>query len=343
MNLIRKSIFTFAILISFYANVSLSQTGYKVLKNYKIGSSGWWDYIAIDGPAKRMYVSHGNQVNVLSTINGDSIGVVTNTLGVHGIVIINKLGKGYTSDGKSNSISIFDLKTLKVLKQVAVGQNPDAIFYDDFSKKIITCNGSSKDLSVFDPLIEKVVATVALGDKLETAVSDGKGKIFVNGEESNTLFVIDARTFKKIHSYKLNGGTAPSGLDIDRSTNRLFIGCGDSKTMVIMNPDNGKTINKFPIGSTDGVVFDQKLKLAFASNGEGTISVVKELSPNKFIAMKSILTEPSARTIAIDKTTHHLFLPAAQTKPSASGGRPSLIPGTFHVIEVGPSTNSIVR
>ena len=336
MQSIKKILFTFTIIISFCATNTWSQTNYKVLKSHKISSSGWWDYITIDAIAKRMYVSHGNQVNVLSTTNGDSIGMVTTTLGVHGIVINNKLGKGYTSNGKSNSISIFNLKTLKVIKEVAVGQNPDAIFYDDFSKKIITCNGNSKDLSVFDPLTEKVIATVPLGDKPETAVSNGKGKIFVNGEETSTLFVIDAKAFKKIHSFKINGGTAPSGLDIDRNTNRLFIGCGDSKTMVIMNPDNGKTIAKFPIGSTDGVVFDQKLKLAFASNGEGTISVVKELSANKFKALKSISTEPSARTIAMDITTHHLFLPAAKTKPSTTGGRPSMIPGTFHVIEVGP-------
>ncbi|MBC7745021.1 MAG: YncE family protein [Flavobacterium sp.] len=337
MNVIKKSTCTFTLILSFGISAALCQTGYKVLKNHKIGSSGLWDYITIDSAAKRMYVSHGNQVNVLSTSNGDSVGVVLNTLGVHGIVINTALSKGYTSNGMANSISIFDLKTLKVLKEVPVGQNPDAIFYDDFSEKIITCNGNSNDLSVFDPLTEKVIATIPLGDKPETAVSDGKGKIFVNGEETSTLFVIDAKEFKKMHAYKINGGTAPSGLDIDRSTNRLFIGCGDSKTMVIMNPDNGKTIAKFPIGSSDGVVFDQNLKIAFASNGEGTISVVKELSANKFIALKSIVTETGARTIALDKTTHHLFLPAAKTKPSTTGGWPIMIPGTFHVIEVGPS------
>ena len=311
------------------------KTGFKVLNNYSIHSAGGWDYIIADGANKRVYVSHGSQVNVIST-TGDSIGVITNTPGVHGIALVNELGKGFTSNGRSSTITVFDLKTLKVTGEIALtAHNPDAIFYDDFSKKIITCNGGSKDLTIVDPVTEKVVATVPLGEKLETAVSDGKGKIFVNGEDTGTEFVIDATTFKQIARYKIEGGSSPSGLDIDRKTNRLFIACGGTKTMVIMDASNGKTIATFPIGRTDGLVFDPELKVAYASNGEGTITAVRELSADKFELIENITTEPSARTIGIDLVSHHLFLPAAKTEPAVNGERPKQIPGTFHVIEVG--------
>jgi YVTN family beta-propeller protein len=335
-----KKIFASLFILSFAISVPLlgwsqQKTGFKVLADHKINSPGGWDYIFVDGAAKRVYVSHGTQVNVLSTTTGDSVGVIPNTLGVHGIAIAAPFGKGYTSNGKANTISVFDLKTLKVLAEIPVGQNPDAIFYDTFSKKIITCNGRSKDATIFDPATDKVVATVPLGDKPETAVSDGKGKIFVNGETTSTIIVFDATTYKEITRYKIDGGESPSGLDIDRKTNRLFIGCGDSKTMVIMDAANGKTVAKFPIGNTDGLVFDPALKIAYASNGEGTITAVRELSADKFEFIENIPTEPSARTIGIDLTTHHLFLSAAKTEPNPAGGRPKQIPGTFHVIEVG--------
>jgi YVTN family beta-propeller protein len=317
-----------------FTGMAQHKTGFKVLADHPIKSPGGWDYITVDGANKRLYVSHGTQVNVLS-ITGDSIGYIPKTTGVHGIALVHALGKGYTSNGRLNTVSVFDLKTLVVSAEIPVGQNPDAIFYDAFSKKIYTCNGRSKDMSVIDPATDKVVATIPLGDKLETAVSDGKGKIFVNGENTSTVFVVDATTFKQIASYKIDGGTAPSGLDIDPKTNRLFIACADSKTMVIMNAANGKTVAKFPIGDSDGLVFDPATKIIFAANTEGTISAVKELSADKFEFLENITTEPSARTIGIDLTTHHLFLPAAKTEPNPAGGRPKQVPGSFHVIEVG--------
>ena len=311
------------------------KTGFKILANHPIKSPGGWDYILADGASKRVYVSHGNQVNVIST-SGDSIGVIPKTTGVHGIALAKAFGKGYTSNGRANSVTIFDINTLKVITELPIsGQNPDAIFYDDFSKKIITCNGRSKDATIIDPATDKVVATVPLGVKPETAVSDGKGKIFVNGETSSSVIVFDATTYKEIARYKIDGGESPSGLDIDRKTNRLFIACADSKTMVIMDATNGKTIAKFQSGDSDGLVFDPELKIAYASNNEGFITAVKELNANKFEFVENIPTEPSARTIGIDLLTHHLYLQAAKTEPNAGGGRPKQIPGTFHVIEVG--------
>jgi len=330
-----------AIILCFAALASAQKTGFRILKDYKINSTGFWDYITVDGANKRIYVSHGNQVNVIST-SGDSIGYIPKTTGVHGIALDQALNKGFTSNGRANSVTVFDLKTLAVISEIPLNvKNPDAIFYDDFSQKIITCDGGSKDLCFIDPSTEKVVAIVPLGDKLETAVSDGNGKIYVNGEETNTVFVVDAITYKQIASYPINGGASPSGLAMDRKTNRLFIGCGDTKTMVVMNAANGKTVAKFPIGRTDGVAFDPALKTAYASNGEGTITAIRELDADQFELIENITTEPSARTIGIDLLTHHLFLPAGKMvpppAPTPDNPRPwpKLIPGTFHVIEVG--------
>lgn len=328
-----------AFAITCFTASAQSKTGLHIVKKHAIGSSGGWDYITVDGADKKMYVSHGTQVHILST-SGDSLGIITGTNGVHGIALAKPFGKGYTSNGKDNNCTVFDLKTYKPITTVAVGTNPDAIFYDEFSKKVYVFNGRSKDASVIDPATDKVVATIALGTKPETGVSDGKGKIFVNGETTNEVIAIDATTYKVLNRYKIAEGDEPSGLAIDVATQRLFVGCGGNKTMVIMDATNGKNLAKFTIGDCDGVAFDPALKQAYSSNNEGTMSVVKEISANQFKFIENVPTEKSARTIGIDLTTHHLFLPAATmeaTAPTADNAhpRPHMISGTFHVIEIG--------
>jgi YVTN family beta-propeller protein len=333
--------FTFLGVALISLNVSAqSKTGLHILKKHSIKSGGGWDYVTVDATDKKIYVSHGTQVNILSTATGDSIGIIPNTNGVHGIALVKPLGKGYTSNGKDNSCTVFDLKTNAALGKIAVGANPDAIFYDEFSKKVYAFNGKSSDASVIDPATDKVVATIPLGGKPETGVSDGKGKIFVNSETTNEVVVINANTYKVINRYKINEGDEPSGLAIDRVTNRLFIGCGGNATMVVMDATNGKNLAKFKIGDCDGVAFDPALKLAYSSNGDGNMSVIREVTANKFVFVENIPTEKSARTIGIDLITHHLFLPAAQmeaTAPTADkpNPRPHMIAGTFHIIEIG--------
>ena len=317
-----------------------TKTGMHVLADYPIKSSGGWDYITVDGSAKRIYASHGMQVNILDAATGDSVGFIPDTKGVHGIALVPALNKGYTSNGRGNNISVFDLKTYQVLKQVNAGTNPDAIFYDDFSKKVYAFNGRSKDATVVDATTDEVVATIPLGGKPETGVSDGKGKVFVNIEDTGEEVEIDATTFKILNRWKLVGGEEPSGLSIDRETNRLFIGCGGNQTMIVLDATNGKSLGKFPIGGCDGVAFDPELKLAYSSNGEGTISVIRELSADKFEFIENIPTERGARTIGIDVITHKLYLPTSQMKPAEPTAdnahpRPQQIPGTFHIVVVG--------
>jgi YVTN family beta-propeller protein len=321
----------------FFSMTAFSQsTAFKVIKTYPIASSGGWDYIAVN--KQKLYVSHGSQVNILDENTGDSIGFIPGTTGVHGIAFYNDLNKGYTSNGRLNNVFVFDLNSNKILKEIATGDNPDAISYDNFSKKIITCNGKSKSLSIIDPVNDAVIATVDLGGKPEEAVSNGKGKLFINLEDKNEIAVVDMKTFSVLSRWPIAPGEAATGLAMDTKTNRLFAGC-DNKMMVVVNADNGKVITSLPIGeSCDGVVFDPKQNLVFTSNGEGNITVIKEINENKFAVVQTIPTKATARTIAIDPANQTLFLPSADVEPVAPGAvataRRKLVPGSFKVLVV---------
>jgi DNA-binding beta-propeller fold protein YncE len=322
-----------AIFLCFAIQAVTAQTGsgYALSKTFKIASPGGWDYIAV-GPDKKIYVSHGTQVNILDQRTGDSVGVIPGTTGVHGIAFDVAHGKGYTSNGRLNNVTVFDLKTSAVLTQIATGQNPDAIMYEPFSKTIITCNGRSHDLSVIDPVKGQVVATIALDGKPETAVSNGKGMIYVNIEDKNKITAVDIRKKAVVTSYPL-GAEGPTGLAIDVRTNRLFAGC--DKTLVVMDATNGSIVSKLPIGDgCDGVGFDDKLGLVFASCGQGELSVIKEASATSFSVIDNVPTKRSARTCAVDSKTHAVYLSAADTEPGAAGERPKMIPGTFGVLVV---------
>jgi YVTN family beta-propeller protein len=311
-------------------------TRYQVIKSFPIASSGGWDYIAVGPQNNRLYVSHGTQVNVLDETTGDSVGVIPNTTGVHGIAFVPSLGKGYTSNGRINTVSVFDLKTNQVLGQIAAGQNPDAIMYDEFSKLIITCNGRSSDLSLIDPVTEKVVATIPVGGKPETAVSDGMGKLYVNIEDKSEIAEVDINSRSVTNRWTLSPSEGPTGLAMDVKTRRLFAGC--DKTLVIMDANNGKIIDRVTIGDgCDGVAFDPELKYVFASCGEGKLSIVHEENADKFVLAADVPTKRSARTIAEDPRTHTAFLPAAEFEKTAAPGerRPPMVPGTFQVLVVG--------
>jgi YVTN family beta-propeller protein len=305
--------------------------GFHVTKTFKIGSPGGWDYISV-GPDHKLYVSHGTQVNILDQQSGDSVGVVPNTAGVHGIAFVESLGKGYTSNGRSNDVTVFDLKTAAVLQQIPAGQNPDWIFYEPYSKKIITCNGRSHDLTIIDPVAGKVTATITLDGKPETAVSDEAGKVFVNIEDKNKITVVDMRNNTVVTSWPLTA-ESPTGLAIDNKTHRLFAGC--DKQLVVMDATTGSVVSKLPIGDgCDGVGFDEGLKLVFASCGEGKLTIIKEETASSFKVADNVPTKRSARTLAVDAASHTVYLPAADTEPAAAGQRPKVIPGTFQVLVV---------
>jgi len=304
---------------------------YSVVKTFHIASTGGWDYIAVHD--KKLYVSHGTQVNILDENSGDSLSFIPNTTGVHGIAFNEALNKGYSSNGRLNTVTVFDLATSQVTGQIATGENPDAILYESFSKTIITCNGRSNNLSVIDPVKEKVIATIAVGGKPETAVSDEKGRLFVNIEDKNEIVEIDLKDFSVKNHWSLGGAEGPTGLAIDKATKRLFAGC--DKKLVVLNAENGTVVDTVPIGDgCDGVAFNNTGKTIYTSNGDGTLTAILENSPGKYTVLGNFKTKRGARTIAIDEKTNTIFLPTAEFDPVAKGpnGRPLMIPGSFQVL-----------
>ncbi|SDS54369.1 DNA-binding beta-propeller fold protein YncE [Mucilaginibacter mallensis] len=334
-----KKIITVAVLFSAFLAVTASaqnKSGYHVLKTFHIKSGGGYDYTTVDSASNRLYVSHGTQVNVLDKTTGDSIGVIATDKDVHGIALVHELGKGYITNGSANSVVVFDLKTFKILAHVPAGTFADGIMYDDYSKKVISCNGRSKNMTVIDPATDQAIATIQLSGWPETATSDGKGKIYVNNAEKSEIDVIDANTFKVVNTWPIAPGVRASGLSMDRNTMRLFAGC-DNKVLIVMDATNGKVVTSIPIGDEcDAVGFDKKLKTVYSSNGDGTLTIIKEWSADKFTVVENLQTKKGARTNAVDQITHLVYLPTGDFAPKKAGAfRPSIIPGTFQVLVVG--------
>jgi YVTN family beta-propeller protein len=311
------------------------QAQYKISQTFHIKSGGGYDYTTVDSSSNRLYLSHGTQVNVLDKMTGDSIGVIKTDKDVHGIALAHEFGKGYISNGSSNNVLVFDLKTLIVLAHVPAGEFTDGIFYDDYSKQVITCNGRGKSMTVIDASTNKVTATIQLTGWPETAVSDGKGKIYVNNAEKSEIDVIDAKTFQILNTWPIAPGQRASGLAIDRVTMRLFAGC-DNQKLIVMNAENGNVVTSVPIGDEcDAVGFDKELKTIYSSNGDGTLTIIQEQSPDKFQVIQNLQTKKGARTQAVDQITHKIYLPTGEFAPKKTGEfRPSLIPGTFQVLVV---------
>jgi len=328
------SVAVLAVLSAITISAVNAQT-YHVANTYHIKSAGGYDYITVDSLSDNLYVSHGTQVNVINKTTGDSIGVIKTDKDVHGIALAHEFGKGYITNGGANSVLVFDLKTNQVLGHVPTGMFADGIFYDTFSKKVISCNGRSKNMTVIDPVTDTAVATVQLTGWPETATSDGKGRVYVNNAEKSEIDVIDATTFKVINTWPLAPGKGPSGLAMDRSAMRLFAGC-DGNLLVVMDATNGKVVTTLPIDDEcDAVGFDVKLKTVYSSNGEGTLTIIKEITPDQFTVAQVLKTEKGARTNAVDQITHNIYLPTADFKPKdPKSFRPAAIPGTFRVLVV---------
>ena len=275
-------------------------------------------------------------MNIIDRTTGDSLGVIQNTLGVHGIAFDKEIGKGFISNGKLNTVTVFDINSNKVLSQISTGKDPDAIMYEPYSKKIITSNGNDNSLSIIDPIEEKVVNTINVDGAPEASVSDETGKLFINLEDKNQIVVVDTKTFKVINRFDLSPGTGPTGLAYDKKNKRLFSGC--QELLLILNAEDGKIIDKIKIGrGCDGLVFDELENTIYTSNGEGTISVIKQIRADQYEIQTPITTKKGARTIALDRNLHRLYLPTAEFDPKELNekGRPKMKEGTFQVLVVG--------
>ncbi|MGD0281804.1 MAG: YncE family protein [Dissulfurispiraceae bacterium] len=315
--------------------------GYQVIKKLQLGGDGGWDYLTVDSAARRLYISRSTHVMVVDIDTDKVAGDIADTPGVHGIAIAPELDRGFTSNGRSNSVTIFDLKTLKVLGQVRTGENPDAILYDPASKRVFTFNGRSKDTTVFEAASGEVAGTIALGGKPEFAAADGKGKVYVNIEDTNEVVELDSMKLSLTKRYSLKPCEEPTGMGLDAEHHRVYSGC-HNRVMTVLDTEAGKVIAVVPIGQgVDGNGFDSKTGLAFSANGEGTLTVVRESVPGKFEVAETVATQRGARTMAIDTRTHNIYLPVAQfspqTAPAADGSRPrpTMIKDSFAVLVVG--------
>jgi len=330
-----------AIVVLLAAAVAASAPGYHVVNTWKLGGEGGWDYLKVDSDARRMYISRGTKVVVIDADSGKPVGEIADTQGVHGIALAREFGKGFTSNGRENTVSVFDLDSLKTLNKVKVGNRPDAILYDPATKRIFTFNAGSQDATAVDAAKGEVVGTIPLGGKPEFAASDGKGTVFVNLEDKNQLFALDAKGLTVKERWPLPGCDEPSGLALDAKNRRLFVGCGN-KVMPIVNADNGKVLATLPIGGgVDATAFDDGTGLAFASCGEGVLTVVSEESPDKFNVAENVPTEKGARTMALDSKTHQVYTVTAQFGPPPAPTadqphpRPTMLPDTFVVLVLG--------
>jgi DNA-binding beta-propeller fold protein YncE len=320
---------------------AFAQAQYQVKQKYVLGGDGGWDYLTFDAAGKRLFISRGTHVMVVDPYKGAVVGDIPDTAGVHGIALAQDLGKGFTSNGRDNSVTVFDLKTLKQTAKIKIdGENPDAILYDPSSKRIFTFNGRSKNATVIDAEKGTVVGNIPLDGKPEFGVADGKGGVFVNIEDKSEITSIDAKKAVVIKSWPLAPCEEPSGLAMDQKSRRLFAGC-HNKMMAIMDADSGKVIATPAIGEgVDANAFDSDKQLAFSSNSDGTLTLVHEDSPVKFTVLENAETAKFARTMALDTTNHDVYLVTAEIEmaPSAKEGerpRRTMKPGTFTLLVVG--------
>jgi DNA-binding beta-propeller fold protein YncE len=338
----KRGLLGFGFLVMLAATMAMAaEPGYHLVNTYVLGGDGGWDYLSIDSSARRLYISRATHVIVLDADSGKPVGDIPDTPGVHGIALAPELGRGFISNGREGTVTIFDLKTLKAIAKVKAGENPDAILYDPASKRVFAFNGRSQNATAIDAAKGSVVGTIKLEGKPEFAVSDEKGEIFVNIEDKSQIDAIDPAKLEVKASWPLAPCEEPSGLAMDRKHRRLFAGC-DNKMMAVVDADTGKVIATPAIGDgVDANAFDSGTGLAFASCGEGVLTVVHEGSPTKFSVLENVSTQPGARTMALDEKTHNVYLVTAKfgppPAPTADNPHPrrTILPDSFVVLVYG--------
>ncbi|MDQ2775304.1 MAG: YncE family protein [Acidobacteriota bacterium] len=331
-----------SLLITLLGSCAAFAQGYKMTGSIDVGGKGGWDYLSADSQNRKLYVSHGSEVDVIDLDTQKPAGKIEGLNRIHGIWAADDLGVGFITDGGANEVVVFNLKDLSIKNRVKTGTNPDGGVYDSATKRFFAFNGRSGDATAVDAESGAVAGTIKLDGKPEFPVSDGKGNIYDNLEDKSEIVRIDAKTLAVTAHWPLAPCESPSGLAIDKSTRRLFAVC-DNKMMAVVDADSGKVIATPTVGEgPDAAAFDPGTKLAFSSNGQsGTVTVVRENSEDKFSVLENVKTERGARTIALDEKTHKLYLPTAQfgAAPAATATnahpRPTMVPDTFKILVVG--------
>lgn len=343
-----KSGYVFTILLfllfGFSAVATLSDSQYHLLKKFTIGGGGtpeYFDYITVDPSTRRVYLTHGTELNVIDADSYSVVGTIPGLHQIHGVALVPDLGKGFISEGGADQVRVFDLKTLKLTGEIKTGGNPDCIIYDPASKHIFTFNGRTKDSTVIDPQKESVITTLDMGGRPEYAVADGKGLIYDNNEEKNEVVAIDSRSLEIKSRWPIAPAGTPTAMAMDREHRRLFIG-GRNKILAIMNADTGKIIQTFPIGDgVDANIYEPETGRLFTSTREGTIHIYHEDSPDKFTPLETVTTELGAKTMGLDPNTHNLFLdtvdfgPAPAPTAERPNPPPTPVSGTFRMLVYG--------
>ena len=319
--------------------VASGDSSFKVSHRILLGGEGGWDALTVDSSTHRLFVTHGTRVQVVDTRTDKVLGEIPDTPGVHGVALAPDLGRGFTSNGRDSSVTMFDLNSLAVLGKLKLNaRNPDAIEYDPVSKRVFAFNGGSASATAIEAGADTVIGSVPLGGKPEFAAADGKGMVYVNLEDSSAVLAFDARTLQIVHRWPLAPGEEPSGLAMDREHRRLFAGCSNEK-LVVLDAGDGRVVSVLPIGkNVDGVAFDPKRQLVFSSNGEGTLTVIHEDGPDKYSVVETVPTQKGCRTLALDEATGSVYEPTADFGPPPAPTadhphpRPSVVPGTFVVL-----------
>ncbi len=331
------------LLLIVFVQKAQAQGEYQFLKSISIGGEGGWDYLSIDAQARKLYVAHASKIVVVDLRRDALAGEIGDTPGVHGFAIAPEFSRGFSSNGAEARVSVVDLKTLKTLSKVETGENPDAILYEPARSEVYTFNGRGKSASVIDAKTSKVVATIPLAGKPEFATADPKSeRVFCNIEDKSAVAVIDTKSHAVTATWPLAPGEEPTGMAIDAAHHRLFVGC-HNKLLTMLDADTGKIIATVPIGAgVDACAFDDATQLAFASCGDGTVTIAKERAPDQLTVVQTLTTERGARTMALDPTTHCIYTATAQIAPEQSSPspgerrRPNYVPGTFHVLVYEP-------
>lgn len=337
---------SFALALLFVCSPPLSradEAGYHVIDKKHLDGDVKWDYLIVDAAHRHLFITHGDRVDVFDIDRKQIVGTIPNTPGVHGVALATDLDRGFTSNGKDNSITIFSLSTLQVIGNTPAGKKPDGIVYDPASQRVFAGNGDAGSLTPVDAASGKALNAIPLGGKPEFIAVDRKGRLFVNLEDKNQLLVVDTKKLKVTHRYDLSGNCdEPAGLSIDAVAQRLFVGCHNRK-MVIVDANTGKILDTQPIGrGNDATAYDEAARLVFGSNGDGTLTVIGALDATHYQRMQTVDTMPSARTLAIDPVSHNVYLLAAESEPAdaATQSNPAphlrLKPGTLTLITVSP-------
>ena len=310
---------------------------YKLLQEIPVGGDGGWDYLSVDSAASRLYVSHGTKVVVIDLDKEVVVGEITNTPGVHGLAPAPELGRGFVSCGRENKAAIVDLKTLETLSKVDTGQNPDGMLYEPGRQEVYMFNGGGNSATVIDAKAGQVAATIPLGGKPEFAQADTKaGRVYNNLENKSEVAVIDTQRHEVVNRWPIAPGEEASGMAFDEAHHRLFLGCGN-KLMVMMDSATGKVVGSVPIGDgVDANAFDPGTQLAFASCGDGTVTIAHEDSPDKLTVVQTLKTEPRAKTMTLDPKTHKIYLGSAKFEAPAEGQRRGRqVPNSFKILVYG--------